>query len=183
MRRTRPRLLGPAPLRAALTAGAAVAVLTACGGGSGTSTASGSSSATAPTSSSSASSTAATAAAGGDFCAKARTFASQAGQALAAGTGNPSEPQQLQALVTQLQAITPPPAVASDWQSAVSTLQQFVAAYQGVNLGDPAQVQAFAQKVQPLTQQLAASGQRIDQYLQNQCGLSVGDTGSASPSS
>ena len=64
-----------------------------------------------------------------------------------------------------------------------ATLRQFVAAYQGVNLSDPTQAQAFAQKVQPLTQQLAASGQKIDQYLQSHCGLSVGDTGSASPSS
>jgi ABC-type glycerol-3-phosphate transport system substrate-binding protein len=171
------------PLRAVLVCGAAVAVLTSCGGGSGTSTAAGTSSTKAPTSTSAPSSTAASGAAGGDFCTQARAFAAEAGQAVAGGVNGPEASQQLQALVTKLQSITPPPELASDWQSAVTTLQQFVQAYHGVNLSDPAQLQALEQKLAPLTQQLTSSGAKIDQYLQSRCGVTVGGAGGSSPTS
>ena len=180
----------PTPLRAALAGIAAAAALTACGGGSSTTSASGSSASSAPaTSSSTSSSPASTSASGGaasgsDFCTQARAFATQAGSALAGGVSSPDAGAQLQALANQLQGITPPPAIASDWQSAVSSLQQFAQAYQGVNLQDPQQLGQLQQRIAPLVQQLTTSGEKVDQYLQTQCGVSVGGTSeSASPSS
>jgi hypothetical protein len=183
MRGSPPRPGTPTPLRAVLVCGAAVAALTACsGGGSGTTAASGSSPAPATSSSAAPTSGAGAAAAGSDFCTRARAFATEASQAVA-GANGPGAASQLQALVTQLQSTTPPPAISADWQSAVAALQQFVTAYQGVDLTDPAQAQQLQQKIAPLVQQLSASGTRIDQYLQDHCGLSVGGTGSAAPSS
>jgi hypothetical protein len=177
------RLLTSAPLRAALAAGAAVAVLTGCGGGSGTSAASGSSSAPPPTSTSAAPPSASAAAAGSDFCTQARAFADAAGS-VAGRTDGTDVAAQLQTLVAQLRSIDPPPAIASDRQSSVTSLQQLARAYQGVDLSDPQQVAQLEQRLAPLTQQLSTSGQRVDSYLQTQCGISLGDTSeTAAPSS
>ena len=187
MRGTGARSRTSPPLRAALLGVTAAAVLTACGGGSGTTSATGSSSAPPPASSSS-SAPASSAPAGGaaadsDFCTQARSFAAEAGQALAGGN-SPDVAQQLQTLVGRLKSIDPPPAIASDWQSAVASLQQFAQAYQGVDLNDPQQLAQLQQRLAPLVQQLSASGDRVDTYLQTQCGISTGDTsGTAAPSS
>lgn len=128
---------------------------------------------------------AAGAAAGSGFCTQAWAFATDASQAVSGGANDPCVAQQLQALVGRLRSIDPPPAIASDWQSAVSSLQQFAQAYQGVDVTDPQQVAQLQQRLGPMVQQLSASGERVDAYLQTQCGISVGgDTSErASPSS
>ena len=72
---------------------------------------------------------------------------------------------------------------ADEWYTKVfknhdftATLQQFAQAYQGTNLSDPAQVQQLQAKVAPLAEKLSGDGQRLEQYLQTQCGISAGST-------
>jgi hypothetical protein len=166
-------------LRTVVGGAAALALLSACSGGS-SSTASRSST-TAPTTSSSAASSAV--ASGSEFCTRAQSFITQASAAIGRTSGS-DVAAQLRGLVTQMQSTTAPPAIASDWQTATSSLQQVGQAYQGVDLTNPQQAQQLQQKIAPLIPQLTASGQRIQQYLQAQCGISTGgSTGSATPTS
>ena len=177
MRRT--RLL----CRLALAGGATLLALTACSGGSNGNTASATSSAAATstsaaaiTSSSSAAASAAAPAGDAAFCAQAQNFVDQV-QAAAQGQQQADFAQRLPALVSQLQSITPPPAIASDWQHALSALEQLAQAVQGVNLSDPQQLQQLESKIQPIEAQLGASGQHVEDYIRTQCGITAGSTG------
>lgn len=149
----------------------------------------GAKSASSTTSASGSSATTTAAAAAGDqgnaFCTAARTFAAQAAAAVAGGLQNPNLPQQAAQLASQLQSITPPPEIAADWQTAVSSIQQLGQALQGTNFSDPQQAAALQAKVAPIEQQLNTAGQHIDTYLTTKCGFSAGGSsaGSAAPSS
>jgi 2-polyprenyl-6-methoxyphenol hydroxylase-like FAD-dependent oxidoreductase len=111
---------------------------------------------------------------GGAFCGQAQEFVTQVQAAVTAQSQQSTDlGQKLQTLYSQLQSITPPPAIASDWHTAISALQQLGQDYQGVNLSDPQQLQQLEQKIQPVVAQLGASGQHIDDYLRTQCGISV----------
>ncbi len=159
-----------------LAAVAAVALLLSGCGGSGNNSAAGT---TSPTSSSSAATTTnppTVADQMSPFCVAARNFAAQAATAIAGGLQNPSLPQQLPQLASQLQSVTPPPEIAADWQTVISSIQQLGQAIQGVNLSDPQQAAAAQQKVAPIEAQLTTAGQKINTYLVNNCGLSTGIT-------
>jgi hypothetical protein len=168
--------------RLALAGGAILLALTGCSGGSKANNAASTSSAAATSASSAAATTSSSSAPApaGDaaFCGQAQSFVDQVQAAVQ------SQPQQqtdfgqkLPALVGELQSITPPPAIAADWQTALSALQQMAAAFQGVNLSDPQQIQQLEQKVAPIETQLGAAGQHIEDYLKTQCGITAGSTG------
>jgi hypothetical protein len=163
--------------RLGLAGAAAVAVLTACGG-SGTSNSSSSSSSSGGAGNTGAATTSsAAAAAGGSFCEQARSFATQVSSAVGSlGQSGQNSGQLLQQVVAQLQAITPPAAIASDWQTAVADIQQLAQALSTTNLSDPSAAAQLEQKVAPLEQSLETSGQHIDTYLQTKCGIDTGDT-------
>lgn len=169
-----------AVLRAAVAGAAAVVVLAACGGGGGSNNNASSSSSASTSSSAAATSSTPAGGGGGAFCAQAQQFVSQV-QGLAADQNNPDLGATLTQLAGQLQQITPPPPIASDWQTAVSAIGQLGQLYTGTNLNDPQQVQALAQKAQPLVQQLEASGTHIEAYLSQQCGINTSE--SSAPSS
>lgn len=165
--------------RLGLAGAATVAVLTACGGSGGSATAS---SGSAARTTSSAQTSAATVAAGGggSFCDQARQFAAQVGSAVGGlSQQNPNTGQVLQQAVAQLQGITPPAEIAADWQTALADLQQLAQALGSTNLSDPQALAQLEQKVAPIEQTLGTSGQHIDTYLQQKCGIDVGDTSSA----
>src|SRR5689334_3790937 len=117
--------------RLGLTGAAAVLLLAACGGSGGSNNASSTGAAKTTTSS-------AAAAAGGSFCDQARNFATQVTSAVGSlGENGANSGQVLQQVVSRLQAIHPPSAIASDWQTALSDLQQLAQALQSTNLSDP----------------------------------------------
>lgn len=161
--------------RLGLAGVATVAVLTACGGSGGSTTASSSGAATTTATTSSVA-----AVAGGTFCAQARNFAAQVASAAGSLTQQGANSGQvLQQMVAKLQTITPPSEIASDWQTALSDLQQLAQAVGSTNLSDQQAAAQLEQKVAPLEQSLSASGQRIDTYLRTKCGIDTGDTASA----
>lgn len=167
--------------RLTLAGGAIVLALTGCSGGSNANNAASTSSA-AQTSASSAAATTSSSSApapAGDaaaFCGQAQSFVNQV-QAAAESQQQTDFAQKLPALVGELQSITPPPAIAADWQTALSGLQQLATAFQGVDLTDPQQVQQLEQKIAPIETQLGASSQHIEDYLKTQCGITAGSTG------
>jgi hypothetical protein len=162
--------------RPALAGAATLLALTACSGGSHNAA---SSPATSHSAAATTSSAPAAGDAGGAFCGQAREFVTQVEAAVTAQQQhNANLGQTLQALSSTLQSISPPPAIASDWHTAVAAVQQLAQDYQGVNLTDPQQVQQLEQKIRPIEGQLAAAGQHIDDYLRTQCGISVGSSAS-----
>ena len=167
--------------RLALAGGAVLLALTGCSGGSTANNAASTSSAAATSATSAAattSSSSAPAPAGdaGAFCGQAQSFVDQV-QAAAQSQQQTSFAQKLPALVGELQSITPPPAIAADWQTAVSALQQLATDFQGVNLSDPQQLQQLEQKLAPIETQLGTASQHIEDYLKTQCGITAGSTG------
>jgi hypothetical protein len=166
--------------RLALAGGAVLLALTGCSGGSNANNAASTSSAATTSASSAAATTSSSAPApAGDaaaFCGQAQSFVNQV-QAAAVSQQQTDFAQKLPALVGELQSITPPPAIAADWQTALSGLQQLAAAFQGVNLSDPQQLQQLEQKIAPIETQLGASSQHIEDYLKTQCGITAGSTG------
>jgi len=166
--------------RLGLAGAAAVAVLTACGGSGGSNAASSDSAGKTTTAAAGKTSSAAAAVGGGSFCDQARNFATQVTSAVGSlGQQGQNSGQLLQQVVTQLQAITPPSQIASDWQTALGDLQQLASALGSTNLADPSAAAQLEQKVAPLEQSLSTSGQHIDEYLRTRCGINVGDTASA----
>jgi hypothetical protein len=167
--------------RLALAGGATALALTACSGGSNNTTASSttSSAATSTSAAVTSSSPAVAAGGGGAFCGQAQQFVTQVQAAVEAQAQHQADlGQKLPGLVSELQSVTPPAAIASDWQTALSALQQLAQAFQGVNLSDPQQLQQLEQKVQPIETQLGTAGQHIDDYLRTQCGISIESTAS-----
>lgn len=160
-----------------IAATAALVLLSGCGGSGGTKSASSSSSSATTTTSSSAGGGAQAA----GFCGQARSFAAQVASTVG-NTGSATTAQKLQQLAAQLNSISPPAEIATDWHTAVSSIQQLGQALQGVNLSDPQQAAAVQQKVAPLEQQLTAAGQHIDAYLQQKCGIDVGGSGESASS-
>jgi len=167
--------------RLALAGGATLLTLTACGGGSSPAASSSSAARTSSSSAAVTSSPAAVAANGG-FCGAAQQFVTEIRDAVEAQAQHQDDlGKKLPALVTELQSVTPPAAIADDWQKALSALEQLAQAFRGVNLSDPQQLQQFEQKVQPIETQLGAAGQHIDNYLRTQCGISIDSSSSTSP--
>lgn len=168
-----PRLL----VSTGLAATAAVVLLAGCSSSGGSTSASGSSSATTTTTTSS--SAAAAGGGGGAFCDQARAFAAQVASSVG-NRPNGTTAQNLQQLAAQLQNINPPPEIAGDWHTAVTSIQQLGQALQNLNPSDPSQAAAMQQQVAPIEQQLSTAGEHIDAYLQQKCGINVnGDTASS----
>ena len=163
---------GPRKLASGLAAAAALVLLAGCGSSGGTRSASGTTS----------SSSAPAGAQGVGCCGQARAFAAQVASTVGGGAQSPDFAQSLQQLAGQLSAITPPSEIATDWRNAVDQLQKLGQVFQGKNLNDPQQAAQVQQEAAPIEQQLSASADHIDAYLQTTCG--IGETsGSAGPTS
>ena len=151
--------------RLGLTGAATVAVHAACGGSGGADNAASSSTDRTTT----ADATTSAAATGSGFCDQARTLMTEVNATMDAG----SEQRLGQAVPTfasQLGSVTPPPAIAADWQQAVSAVQQLAQDFQGANLSDPQQLQQLEDKTHPAEAQLVAAGRNIADYVGKQCG-------------
>lgn len=116
------------------------------------------------------------------FCGQAQAFASQVASTVGNSTSG-TEAQDLQRLAAQLESIKPPSEIAGDWQTAVTSIQQLGTALQSLNPSDPSQAAAIQQQVGPIEDKLTTAGQHIDTYLQQNCGIDVNPTDSASPTS
>ncbi|SDF97550.1 hypothetical protein [Klenkia brasiliensis] len=154
-------------LPAALTA-AALLLLPGCGG-------SDDGGAAAPSSSAAASPTGTaggTAGADAAFCQQAQVALRANQQAVADAQADPA---QLSSVLTQatdqLEAVTPPEAVAADWQTLVDAGRQLAQAVQGVDVTTPEGQQAVAGTLQQVGAAVGPASTRVQTYLADTCGI------------
>jgi thioesterase domain-containing protein len=162
------RTLVPATLSAA-----ALLVLPACGGSSddtGSAATSSSSSAAATTESSAA-------ADDSEFCQQAQAALDANNQAV---TDAQSDPSQLSSILTQatdqLEAVTPPDAIASDWQTLVDAGRQLAEATAGVDLTTPEGQQQVAGTLQEIGTTVEPASANVQSYLSENCGIATTPT-------
>jgi hypothetical protein len=164
-------------VRTAVTGAAAIALLTACSGGSDNSSAS-STSASKTTSSAATSTAAGPTGTDAAFCQAVPQLVTQLGTLQAA---QPAQvPAILQQLSTGFQAVTPPAAIASDWQALGAGLQQFATAISSIDVSTPQGQQQLAAAEQQATAAAAPHQGNISAWVLSNCG---GASGSASSSS
>lgn len=157
-----------------LSAAAALVLVTGCTSSGGSKSASGTSSSTSATKSSAA----AVGGGGAGFCNQARAFAAQVASSVGSQP-NQTTGQNFQRLAAQLQSINPPSEIASDWQTAVTSIQQLGVALQSLNPSDPSQAAQLEQQVAPIEDKLTTAGDHIDAYLKQKCGIDVNGTDTA----
>jgi ABC-type glycerol-3-phosphate transport system substrate-binding protein len=167
----------PTACRSALSVAVVAVVLSGCSGSDENSSAAGSSS-----SSSSASPSSAAPSADSEFCTRAGSI-----QQRVASTFTESDPADLGALLqegaAEVRETEPPAEIAADWVALADGLEQVAAAFAGVDLNDPDAQQALGRKVAELQGPLNAASTNVENYLRDECGLQIGSTGTAAPTS
>ncbi|GHE08530.1 hypothetical protein [Klenkia taihuensis] len=163
------RTLVPATLSAA-----ALLVLPACGGSSDDT----GSAATSSSSSSAAATTGSSAAADdSEFCQQAQAALDANNQAV---TDAQSDPSQLSSILTQatdqLEAVTPPEAIAGDWQTLVDAGRQLADATAGVDLTTPEGQQQVAGTLQQIGATVEPASANVQSYLSENCGIATTPT-------
>ena len=146
-------------------------LLTACGG-SGEDAASSSAS---PSPSSSAP--------GSDFCTEAAAIQERVSSTLGDEADITKLPPALEQAAAEIRAVEPPEEIAADWATFADGVEQIAAAIASVDVDDPNASETFQREVAPLQQQLVPASTNVATYLREECGLDVGPSESASPSS
>jgi hypothetical protein len=164
--------------RSGLVAAAAAVLLTACGG-SGDDEASSSSSTSETTSASESSADAA----GSEFCTEAAAIQERVGSTFDDQSDPAGLPQALTQAAEEVRQVEPPAEIASDWAALADGIDQIAAAIASVDFNDPNAAATFEQQVAPLQQELSGASANVSSYLQNECGLEVEPSETASPSS
>ena len=164
--------------RNGLTVTAAAVLLTACGG-SGDDEASSSSSSSETTSASESSADAA----GSEFCTEAAAIQERVGSTFDDQSDPAGLPQALTQAAEDVRQVEPPAEIASDWAALADGIDQIAAAIGSVDFSDPNAAATFEQQVAPLQQELAGASANVSSYLQNECGLEVDPSETASPTS
>lgn len=163
--------------RAALSLAAAVVLLTGCSGSDEDSSASSSSAA-----GSSAAQSSAAPSADSEFCTRAGSI-----QQRVASTFTESDPADLGALLqegaAEVRATEPPAEIAADWAALADGLGQVAASFAGVDLDDPAAKQELGRKIAELQGPLNTASTNVENYLRDECGLQLGSSGPAAPTS
>ena len=167
--------------RTGLTVAAALVLVSACGGSEEDGAASPSSSAPAASSSSSAAGSEAPQA-GSQFCTEAESLLTALDTAFQDSADTATLPQLFQQTAAGMRSIDAPDEIAGDWGTLADGLDQYAAAFEGLDLSDPASLEQFEQRTAGLEQQLTASGDNVEGYLSEQCGI-TGESESAAPSS
>ncbi len=171
------RMRSPAPLlRSALAGAAALVLLTACGG-SGDDEPAAASSTSAPATSSAApsSGTAAPDPAAQEFCGQMTSAFTELQDTL--GAGSPAEVAgQLPQVVSRLDQIEAPAAVASDWNALLDGLRRLAGTAAGLDLATPVGRQAYADAEARVGAELGEAQTGLTDYVVANCGLT-----SASP--
>ena len=157
---------------------AAAVLLTACGG-SGDDEASSSSSSETTSSASESSADAADS----EFCTEAAAIQERVGSTFNDQSDLASLPQALTQAAQEVREVDPPAEIASDWAALADGIDQIAAAIGSVDFSDPNAAATFEQQVAPLQQQLAGASANVSSYLQDECGLEVDPSETASPTS
>jgi hypothetical protein len=164
--------------RNGLAVTAAAVLLTACGGsGDDEESSSGSGETTSSASESSAD------AADSEFCTEAAAIQERVGSTFNDQSDLANLPQALTEAADEVRQVEPPAEIASDWAALADGIDQIAAAIGSVNFNDPNAAATFEQQVAPLQQELAGASANVSSYLQDECGLDVDPSETASPTS
>jgi hypothetical protein len=164
--------------RNGLAVTAAAVLLTACGG-SGDDEASSSASSSETTSASESSADAADS----QFCTEAAAIQERVGSTFNDQSDPTGLPQALTQAAEEVRQVEPPAEIASDWAALADGIDQIAAAIASLDFNDPNAAATFEQQVAPLQQELAGASANVSSYLQDECGLEVDPSETASPSS
>jgi hypothetical protein len=162
--------------RTGVAAAAAGVLLTACSGSGDDESSSAPSASASPSSSSSSS-------AGSDFCTEAAAIQERVSSTLGEQADLTRLPQALQQAAAEIREVEPPQEIAADWATFADGIEQIAVAIAKVDVDDPNASETFQREVAPLQQQLVPASTNVSAYLREECGLDVGPSESASPSS
>lgn len=165
--------------RSGLSLAAAVVLLAACGGSDGDDTAS---SETRASTSSAAETTAEQA--DSEFCTRAEAAFEQIAPAFTGGGDDPAVlATALQQAADDVREIEPPTELESDWTALADGIEQFSQAFAAVDVDDPASQGELQQRSTEILDQLSTSATNVQTYLATECGLELGPTEPAAPTS
>ena len=165
--------------RNGLSLAAAAVLITACGGSDGEDSASSGSSA----SSSSAAETTAEQS-DSEFCTQAAAAFEQIEPAFTGGGDDPAAlATALQQSADDVRAIEAPSELESDWAALADGIEQFGQAFAEVDVTDPESQAQLQERSTQIIGELTTSATNVQTYLAENCGVDVGATESAAPSS
>jgi hypothetical protein len=164
--------------RSGVSVAAALVLLSACGGSDNTTSAS---SGSAETSSSASGSGADEA--GSEFCTKAASIEERVSATLQNSQDPAALPQALQEAAAEVRAIEPPAEIASDWNAVADGMEQIAAAVATIDFNDPKALAAFEQQAGQLQSKLTSASTNVENYVRDHCGIDIGSSESASPTS
>jgi hypothetical protein len=121
--------------------------------------------------------------AGSDFCTEAAAIQERVSSTLGEQADLDRLPQALQQAAAEIRDVEPPQEIAADWATFADGIEQIAAAIAKVDVDDPNASETFQREVAPLQQQLVPASTNVSAYLREECGLDVGSSESASPSS
>ncbi len=160
--------------RTGLPVAAALVLLSACGGSDEDGSASSSPSAAETTSSSpeeDSSSAGEAPQAGSEFCTEAQSLLTALDSAFADTGDTATLPQLFAQTADGMRSIEAPDEIAADWGTLADGLDRYAGAFEGLDLGDPGSLEQFEQRTAGLEQELTASGDNVEGYLSEQCGI------------
>jgi len=164
--------------RGGLSLAAAVVLLTACGGSDDESASSESSASTSSAAETTAEQT------GSEFCTQAADAFAQVEPALSGGGNDPTAlAGALQQAADNVRGIEPPGEIASDWTALGDGIEQLAQAFAGVDVSNPNAQAELQQRTSEVIGSLTTSATNVQTYLSSECGLDVGSTESAAPTS
>ena len=169
------------PCRTALAGVAAALALTACGGSDdGPASPSAGATASGPTGSGP---TGSGSAAPDGFCSDAGNVLAELSAAFAGSTDRTAVPPLLERSADRMRAIEPPDVIAGEWTTLADGLAGYAAAFEGLDVNDPAAASTFRERTAPLEAELTSAGAGVEKYLGEECGMDLPATGPAAPSS
>ncbi len=166
--------------RTGIAVTAAAVLLAACGGSGDDEAAS-----TSPSSSGTSSSATESGgkAAGSEFCTEAAAIQERVSSTLGEQADLARLPQALEQAAAEIREVEPPEEIAADWSTFADGIEEIAAAIASVDADDPNASATFQREVAPLQQRLVPASTNVSTYLREECGLAVGPSEPASPTS
>jgi hypothetical protein len=100
-------------------------------------------------------------------------------------SGDTSDPDKAAAFFDQgarrLRGLTPPQEIATDWATVADGLAELGKAYAGTNLSDVQEEQQLEQTITRVQTETGAAQNRVNDYLQEHCGIDTGGGTVTSP--
>ena len=122
--------------------------------------------------------------AGSEFCTKSQALIDGLGVAFSDQADAASVQGAFEQAAEGFRGIDPPADIEDDWTTLAEGLDQYAAAFGGLDESDPASVAGFQQRTAKLQGELTGAATGVESYLAAECGLSdvPPTTGSTAPS-